>query len=120
MSQHTRYTTLLALAGLARWRHLDRLTVFADNLVPDVLRCGGGLVHSPGLAAHIGAGRPLRPGSKSRARWASGRPAPASATAMGRASAVTVSVTSTRPPGGVAAMAFCTRLLAIRQSRPPR
>jgi hypothetical protein len=52
----------LALAGVARWPDLDRLTIFADNLVPHVLRCDGILVHEPRLAAHIDAGRLLRPG----------------------------------------------------------
>ena len=56
----------LALAGVAEFGDLDRLTIFADNLVPHVLRCAGVLVHSPGLAAHIDAGRPLRPGPQER------------------------------------------------------
>src|SRR6185312_6290787 len=34
----------LALAGLAEFDDLDRLTIFADNLVPHVLRCEGVLV----------------------------------------------------------------------------
>jgi hypothetical protein len=52
----------LALAGLASFGDLDRLTIFADNLVPHVLRCDGVLVYDPRLAAHIDAGRLLRPG----------------------------------------------------------
>jgi hypothetical protein len=52
----------LALAGVAQFSDLDRLTIFADNLVPHVLRCEGVLVYDPRLAAHIDAGRDLRPG----------------------------------------------------------
>jgi hypothetical protein len=56
----------LALAGVAEFRDLDRLTIFADNLVPHVLRCEGVLVYDPRLAAHIDAGRDLRPGPQER------------------------------------------------------
>ena len=56
----------LALAGVAAFDDLDRLTIFADNLVPHVLRCDGVLVYAEGLAAHIDAGRPLRPGPQER------------------------------------------------------
>jgi hypothetical protein len=56
----------LALAGVATFDDLDRLTIFADNLVPHVLRCDGVLVYDPRLAAHIDAGRPLRPGPQER------------------------------------------------------
>jgi Potential Queuosine, Q, salvage protein family len=56
----------LALAGVARFQDLDRLTIFADNLVPHVLRCDGVLVYDPRLAAHIDAGRPLRMGPQER------------------------------------------------------
>jgi hypothetical protein len=52
----------LALAGVASFNDLDRLTIFADNLVPHVLRCEGVLVYDPRLAAHIDAGRLLRMG----------------------------------------------------------
>jgi hypothetical protein len=52
----------LALAGVAEWHDLDRLTIFADNLVPHVLRCEGVLVYDPRLAAHIDSGRLLRAG----------------------------------------------------------
>ena len=45
----------LALAGVARFADLDSLTIFADNLVPHVLRCDGVLVYEPGLAEHIDA-----------------------------------------------------------------
>lgn len=45
----------LSLAGVASFADLDALTIFADNLVPHVLRCDGVLVYDPLLAAHIGA-----------------------------------------------------------------
>ena len=65
----------LALAGVAAFDDLDRLTIFADNLVPHVLRCDGVLVYEDRLAAHIDAG-------KRRAAWArpSARSAPARCT----------------------------------------
>jgi hypothetical protein len=56
----------LALAGVARFHDIDRLTIFADNLVPHVLRCDGVLVYDERLAAHIDAGRRLRPGPQER------------------------------------------------------
>jgi Potential Queuosine, Q, salvage protein family len=43
----------LALAGVAELDDLDRLTIFADNLVPHVLRCDGVLVYDDELAARI-------------------------------------------------------------------
>ncbi|MBW3652149.1 MAG: queuosine salvage family protein, partial [Actinobacteria bacterium] len=46
----------LALAGVATFDDLDSLTIFADNLVPHVLRCDGVLVYDDHLAAHIDAG----------------------------------------------------------------
>jgi hypothetical protein len=52
----------LALAGVAGFDDLDRLTIFADNLVPHVLRCDGVLVYDARLATHIDAGRLLRCG----------------------------------------------------------
>src|SRR5215212_963956 len=52
----------LALAGLADFRDLDRLTIFADNLVPHVLRVDGVLRYEHGLAAHIDAGYLLAQG----------------------------------------------------------
>jgi hypothetical protein len=45
----------LAVAGLATFRDLDTLSIFADNLVPHVLRCDGVLTYHPDLAAHIDA-----------------------------------------------------------------
>jgi Queuosine salvage protein len=56
----------LALAGVAEFGDLDSLTIFADNLVPHVLRCEGVLVYDPRLAAHIDAGRLVRPGPQER------------------------------------------------------
>jgi Potential Queuosine, Q, salvage protein family len=56
----------LALAGLAEFDDLDRLTIFADNLVPHVLRVDGVLRYDPGLAARIDAGEPLPPGREER------------------------------------------------------
>ncbi|MGI8729888.1 MAG: queuosine salvage family protein [Solirubrobacteraceae bacterium] len=56
----------LALAGVARFGDLHRLTIFADNLVPHVLRCDGVLRYDERLAAHIDAGRLLRPGPQER------------------------------------------------------
>jgi hypothetical protein len=43
----------LALAHVAEFRDLDRLTIFADNLVPHVLRVDGILRYDPGLLARI-------------------------------------------------------------------
>jgi hypothetical protein len=56
----------LALGGVAEFDDLDALTIFADNLVPHVLRCEGVLVYDERLAAHIDAGRRLRPGPQER------------------------------------------------------
>jgi hypothetical protein len=56
----------LALAGVAELSDLDRLTIFADNLVPHVLRCDGVLIYDERLAARIDAGRPLRMGAQER------------------------------------------------------
>jgi hypothetical protein len=56
----------LALAGVAKLSALDELTIFADNLVPHVLRCDGVLVYEERLAAHIDAGRRLRLGPQER------------------------------------------------------
>ena len=56
----------LALAGVARFRDLHRLTIFADNLVPHVLRCDGVLRLDPDLAAHIDSGRLLPAGRRER------------------------------------------------------
>jgi len=53
----------LALAGVAEFDDLDRLTIFADNVVPHVLRVDGVLRYDPKLAAKIDAGELLAPGS---------------------------------------------------------
>jgi len=45
----------LALAGIAPADDLERLTLFADNLVPHVLRLDGVLVADPALVARIDA-----------------------------------------------------------------
>jgi Potential Queuosine, Q, salvage protein family len=56
----------MALAGVASFHDLDRLTIFADNLVPHVLRVDGVLRYDPALAAHIDAGELLPPGTEER------------------------------------------------------
>jgi hypothetical protein len=56
----------LALAGVAEFDDLDRLTIFADNLVPHVLRCDGVLVYDDALAARIDAGECLPLGGAER------------------------------------------------------
>lgn len=56
----------LALAGVAEFSDLDRLTIFADNLVPHVLRMDGVLRYDPALAARIDAGDLLEPGAEER------------------------------------------------------
>jgi len=56
----------LALAGVASFRDLDALTIFADNLVPHVLRCDGILVYDDALAATIDAERLLPAGREER------------------------------------------------------
>jgi hypothetical protein len=56
----------LALAGVASFADLDRLTIFADNLVPHVLRCDGVLLYDESLAARIDAGAPLPLGGPER------------------------------------------------------
>jgi hypothetical protein len=56
----------LALAGLADFHDLERLTIFADNLVPHVLRVDGVLRYDRALAAHIDAGELLPQGRAER------------------------------------------------------
>jgi hypothetical protein len=53
----------LALAGVADFDDVDRLTVFADNLLPHVLRHDGVLEYAPDLAVRIDAGAELPHGS---------------------------------------------------------
>lgn len=49
--------------GLGAFGDLDRLTIFADNLVPHVLRVDGILRYGDALAARLAAGEPLAAGS---------------------------------------------------------
>jgi Queuosine salvage protein len=56
----------LDLAGAATFTDLDRLTIFADNLVPHVLRCDGVLVYDDPLAARIDGGEVLCLGGAER------------------------------------------------------
>ncbi|MBA2506118.1 MAG: hypothetical protein H0V29_09255 [Thermoleophilaceae bacterium] len=56
----------LDLAGVASFPDLDSLTIFADNLVPHVLRVDGVLVYSGELAAHIDSGELLPAGQAER------------------------------------------------------
>jgi hypothetical protein len=53
----------LVLAGVADFADADRLTVFADDRLPHVLRADGVLEYAPDLAARIDAGAPLAHGS---------------------------------------------------------
>ena len=61
-------STDLALAfdgkGLGRFDDLDRLTMFADNLVPHVLRVDGVLGYEPDLAGRIEGGELIPAGSE--------------------------------------------------------
>ena len=56
----------LALAGLAEFGDLDSLTIFADNLVPHVLRVDGVLRYDAALAERIDRGELLPPGDEER------------------------------------------------------
>jgi putative queuosine salvage protein len=51
---------------VAEFSDLDRLTIFADNLVPHVLRVDGVLRYDPALGARIDAGELLPPGEEER------------------------------------------------------
>ena len=53
----------LNLAGVADFKDIDQLTIFADNRVPHVLRCDGILSYSQTLADKIDHLVPLVPGS---------------------------------------------------------
>ena len=56
----------MALAGVAEFYDMRRLTIFADNLVPHVLRMDGVLVYEPGLADRIDRGELLPAGEEER------------------------------------------------------
>ena len=56
----------LTLAGVAEFADIDRLTIFADNLVPHVLRLDGVLIYDEALAARIGSGELLATGREER------------------------------------------------------
>ena len=50
--------------GAGHFHDLDQLTLFADNLVPHVLRMEGVLVYSPGLVSRIETGELIEAGSQ--------------------------------------------------------
>ena len=52
----------LVLAGVASFPDVDGLTVFADNLIPHVLRLDGALVYASELAELVDSGRELPAG----------------------------------------------------------
>src|SRR4051794_1013159 len=52
------------LAGILEFEDIDRLTIFADNLVPHVLRVDGVLAYDDALAARIDSGELLPPGEE--------------------------------------------------------
>jgi hypothetical protein len=54
----------LQLAGVADFPDIDRLTIFADNLVPHVLRLDGVLVYDDDLARRVDAGIELPQGGE--------------------------------------------------------
>jgi Potential Queuosine, Q, salvage protein family len=56
----------LALAGVAEFGDLDRLTIFADNLVPHVLRYDGVLVYDKQLTERVDRGERLTLGGAER------------------------------------------------------
>ena len=56
----------LALAGVADFFDLDALTIFADNLIPHVLRVDGVLRYEPDLGERIDRGELLPPGAEER------------------------------------------------------
>jgi hypothetical protein len=53
----------LVLASVASYPDVDRLTAFADNLIPHVLRVDGMLAYAPELAARVDTGEELAAGS---------------------------------------------------------
>jgi hypothetical protein len=56
----------LQLAGVAEFGDIDRLTIFADNLVPHVLRTDGVLTYAPELEAIVDSEQLLAPGEQER------------------------------------------------------
>jgi Potential Queuosine, Q, salvage protein family len=56
----------LALAGVADFYDIDRLTIFADNLVPHVLRVDGVLRYEAELAERVDSGELLPAGEEER------------------------------------------------------
>ena len=56
----------LQIGGIASFHDIDRLTIFADNLVPHVLRTDGVLRYHPDLAQLIDDGHLLEPGEQER------------------------------------------------------
>ena len=84
----------LELAGVARFADIDRLTIFADNLVPHVLRCDGVLVlrRAPGrahrrrspAAPRTAGARDPRAAPCTRASWSRSGRGSASATSTTR------------------------------------
>jgi hypothetical protein len=56
----------LELAGVADFYDLDELTIFADNLVPHVLRVDGVLSYDPDLGARIEREELIPPGEEER------------------------------------------------------
>ena len=50
--------------GPGRFADVDDLTIFADNLVPHVLRCEGVLLYEPALATRVDADQPIASGSR--------------------------------------------------------
>lgn len=50
--------------GLGAFADISKLTIFADNMVPHVLRCEGVLEYAPDLAARIDAGDEIPAGSR--------------------------------------------------------
>ena len=56
----------LQIGGIAEFHDIDRLTIFADNLVPHVLRVDGVLRYHPDLAQLIDDGHLLEPGEQER------------------------------------------------------
>jgi hypothetical protein len=54
------------LAGILEFEDIDKLTIFADNLVPHVLRVDGVLRYDDALAGKIDSGELLEPGEEER------------------------------------------------------